>query len=85
MFSLLVRHPMALMPKAPVIFLQYLAALAIVEGVHSYDAGYRGVPLKLKWPNDICMPTSVHILPCMSIPTMALSVALALEHPVSSS
>ena len=54
MFSLVVRHPMSLMPKAPVVFLQYLAALAIVEGVHSYDAGYENVPIKLKWPNDIC-------------------------------
>lgn len=35
-------------------FVQYLAALAIVEGIQSYDRGYRQVPVKLKWPNDIC-------------------------------
>ncbi|MCJ1414096.1 biotin holocarboxylase synthetase [Xylographa parallela] len=53
MFSLVVRHDMSLMPQAPVVFLQYLAALAIVEGINSYDTGYRGFPIKLKWPNDI--------------------------------
>ena len=54
MFSLVVRHDMSLMPKAPVVFLQYLAALAIVEGVRDYDRGYDRLPIKLKWPNDIC-------------------------------
>ena len=54
MFSTVVRHPMSVTSKAPVVFLQYLAALAIVEGVHSYDKGYQTLPLKLKWPNDIC-------------------------------
>ena len=54
MFSLVVRHDMSLMPHAPVVFLQYLAALAIVEGINSYDIGYRDFPIKLKWPNDIC-------------------------------
>ena len=45
---------MSLMPHAPVVFLQYLAAMAIVEGIKDYDAGYQNVPIKLKWPNDIC-------------------------------
>ncbi|MCJ1472751.1 biotin holocarboxylase synthetase [Lambiella insularis] len=53
MFSLVVRHDMSLTPKAPVVFLQYLAALAIVDGINSYDKGYQGFPVKLKWPNDI--------------------------------
>ena len=57
MFSLVVRHDMSLMRQAPVVFLQYLAALAIVEGINSYDTGYRGFPIKLKWPNDICKKT----------------------------
>ena len=60
MFSTLVHHSMTLTPKAPVVFLQYLAALAIVEGIHSYDRGYNKVPIKLKWPNDICKPDSFH-------------------------
>lgn len=51
---------MSLMPKAPVVFLQYLAALAIVEGVHTYDHGYQWVPMRLKWPNDICTPLSLN-------------------------
>ncbi|KAL8944001.1 MAG: hypothetical protein Q9216_000710 [Gyalolechia sp. 2 TL-2023] len=52
-FSTVIRHSMSLMPKAPVVFLQYLAALAIVEGVHTYDHGYQRIPVRLKWPNDI--------------------------------
>ncbi|KAL8748253.1 MAG: hypothetical protein Q9184_007464, partial [Pyrenodesmia sp. 2 TL-2023] len=48
-----VRHSMSLMPQAPVVFLQYLAALAIVEGIKTYDRGYEHMPVRLKWPNDI--------------------------------
>ncbi|KAL8692881.1 MAG: hypothetical protein Q9218_002174 [Villophora microphyllina] len=53
MFSTVVRHPMSLTARAPVVFLQYLAALAIVEGIKTYDHGYQRVPVRLKWPNDI--------------------------------
>jgi biotin--protein ligase len=53
MFSIVVRHETALMAHAPVIFLQYLAALAIVEGVNTYAPGYANLPVRLKWPNDI--------------------------------
>ena len=60
MFSTVVRHPMSLMPTAPVIFLQYLAAMAIVEGIKSYDRGFQKMPVKLKWPNDICMSSPDH-------------------------
>lgn len=58
MFSTVIRHPMSLMPQAPVVFLQYLAALAIVEGIKTYDRGYERIPVRLKWPNDICTPFS---------------------------
>ena len=54
-FSMVVRHDVSLMSTAPVVFLQYLAALAIVEGVKTYDTGYQDIPVRLKWPNDICM------------------------------
>ena len=54
MFSTVVRHEVALMAQAPVVFLQYLAALAIVEGVHTYGPGFQKVSVRLKWPNDIC-------------------------------
>lgn len=54
MFSTVIRHPMAMMQQAPVIFVQYLAALAVIEGIHSYDGDrYKSLPIKLKWPNDI--------------------------------
>jgi biotin---protein ligase len=60
MFSTVIRHPMVLLSRAPVVFVQYLAAMAVVQGVKSYQdsAGpgksrYADVPIKLKWPNDI--------------------------------
>ena len=54
MFSVVIRHPMARMQSAPVVFVQYLAAMAIVNGIKSYDGKlYNDMPVKLKWPNDI--------------------------------
>jgi biotin--protein ligase len=53
MFSTVLRHPMSLSSTAPVVFIQYLCALAIVSGIHNYDRGYSNLPIKLKWPNDI--------------------------------
>ncbi|EHY59008.1 Biotin-protein ligase [Exophiala dermatitidis] len=54
MFSTVIRHPMAQMQSAPVVFVQYLAAMAIVQGIKSYDGTrYQAMPIKLKWPNDI--------------------------------
>lgn len=53
-FSVTMKHPMSHSNTAPVVFIQYLAAIAIVEGIQSYDVGYEDVPVKLKWPNDIC-------------------------------
>ena len=53
MFSTVLRHGLALSNTAPVVFIQYLAALAIVAGIRSYDRGYDKLPVKLKWPNDI--------------------------------
>ncbi|KAL0096829.1 biotin-protein ligase [Phycomyces blakesleeanus] len=50
-FSLVVRHNLGL-TKAPVVFIQYIIALAVVESIRTRD-GYEGVPLRLKWPNDI--------------------------------
>lgn len=53
MFSTVIKHAMGLMQKAPVVFVQYLAALAIVRGIQTYGPGYSALPVKLKWPNDI--------------------------------
>ncbi|KIV89684.1 biotin-[acetyl-CoA-carboxylase] ligase, variant 2 [Exophiala mesophila] len=54
MFSTVIRHPMARMQAAPVVFVQYLAAIAIVNGIKSYEGNlYKDMPVKLKWPNDI--------------------------------
>ena len=51
--STVINHPAHLAPSRPIVFIQYLAAIAIVEAVKSYDSGYEDVPVKLKWPNDI--------------------------------
>lgn len=53
MFSTVIRHPLSVSANAPVVFVQYLAALAIVAGIRNYDRGYERLPVKLKWPNDI--------------------------------
>lgn len=53
MYSTVLRHPLSLSSTAPVVFIQYLAALAIVAGIRSYDKGYSSLPVALKWPNDI--------------------------------
>ncbi|RKF60428.1 Biotin--protein ligase [Erysiphe neolycopersici] len=51
--SVYIKHPLALNATAPVIFVQYVAAMAIVQGIHSYEKGFENLPVKLKWPNDI--------------------------------
>ena len=38
----------------PIVFIQYIAAIAIVEAIQSYGQGYEKIPVKIKWPNDIC-------------------------------
>ncbi|GAB7363651.1 hypothetical protein MBLNU230_g4221t1 [Neophaeotheca triangularis] len=53
MFSTVMRHSMALSQTAPVVFIQYIAALAISAGIRNYDTGYERLPIRLKWPNDI--------------------------------
>ncbi|KAJ6172046.1 hypothetical protein N7470_001113 [Penicillium chermesinum] len=52
-FSTVVRHPIEKIQSAPVVFIQYLAAMAIVKGIKSYAKGYEQIPVKLKWPNDV--------------------------------
>lgn len=54
MFSIVIKHAVSNMTRAPVVFIQYIAAIAIAQGIKSYDKGYENMPIKLKWPNDIC-------------------------------
>lgn len=54
MWSTVIRHPQQLDSQAPVVFMQYLVALAIVEAIKNYGAGYEEMSVRLKWPNDIC-------------------------------
>ena len=58
MFSTKFTHPLALNVSAPVVFIQYLAAIAVAEAVRTYGISdgvneYFNVPVRLKWPNDI--------------------------------
>ncbi|KND86949.1 Biotin--protein ligase, partial [Tolypocladium ophioglossoides CBS 100239] len=52
-FSTIINHPAHLAVSRPVVFIQYIAAVAIVEAIRSLDVGYENLPVKLKWPNDI--------------------------------
>ncbi|RPB16402.1 class II aaRS and biotin synthetase [Morchella conica CCBAS932] len=62
-WSTVIRHAAHLGATAPVVFIQYLVALAVVEAVKSYDngndndKGYAEMPVRLKWPNDIYAAT----------------------------
>jgi biotin-(acetyl-CoA carboxylase) ligase len=58
--STVINHPAHLAAARPVVFIPYLAAIAIIEAIHSYDLGYGVLPVKLKWPNDICKSTACH-------------------------
>ncbi|KAM0246375.1 hypothetical protein ACHAQJ_010245 [Trichoderma viride] len=53
LFSVVINHPAHLAASRPIVFIQYIAAVAIVEAIRSYDTGYENMPVKLKWPNDI--------------------------------
>ncbi|ODH34883.1 biotin-[acetyl-CoA-carboxylase] ligase [Paracoccidioides brasiliensis] len=53
MFSTVIKHSVENMNRAPVVFIQYIAAIAIIQGIKRYDKGYENMPVKLKWPNDI--------------------------------
>ncbi|KAF6521329.1 hypothetical protein HZS61_015587 [Fusarium oxysporum f. sp. conglutinans] len=52
-FSTVINHPAHLAVSRPVVFIQYITAIAMVEAVQSYDRSYEDIPIKLKWPNDI--------------------------------
>ncbi|KAK9240763.1 biotin-protein ligase [Lipomyces kononenkoae] len=52
-FSIVIRHPMAITPVAPIVFVQYIASLAIVEAIRTYGPGYDELDVRLKWPNDV--------------------------------
>lgn len=41
------------MRQAHPLFVQYLAAMGVVEAVKAYGEGYDDILVRLKWPNDI--------------------------------
>lgn len=52
-FSTILKHSLSLSDSAPVVFVQYLAAMAIISGIQNYDKSWKKLPVKLKWPNDV--------------------------------
>ncbi|KAG6810835.1 hypothetical protein H0H92_010130 [Tricholoma furcatifolium] len=53
-FSVLLRVPLSSFPASKLVFVQYLFALAVVEGCRDESVlGKRGKYIRLKWPNDI--------------------------------
>ncbi|KAK3316494.1 biotin-protein ligase [Apodospora peruviana] len=57
LWSTVINHPANLAASRPIVFIQYLAAIAIVEAVKNFNeyraADWARIPIKLKWPNDI--------------------------------
>ena len=53
--STVISHPHKITFSRPIVFIQYLAGVAIVEAIQSYGQGYDQLEIKLKWPNDVCM------------------------------
>jgi biotin---protein ligase len=52
--STVINHPAQYAASRPIVFIQYLAAVAIVEAIQSYGpGGYSDLPVKIKWPNDV--------------------------------
>ncbi|ROW01227.1 hypothetical protein VMCG_05938 [Cytospora schulzeri] len=59
-FSTVINHPAHIGASRPVVFVQYLMAIAIVEAIRGYDGvatprggAYADLPVRLKWPNDV--------------------------------
>ncbi|KAL8347278.1 hypothetical protein RB601_003213 [Gaeumannomyces tritici] len=52
-FSTVINHPAHLVASRPIVFIQYVASIALIEAIQSYGQGYSDMPVRLKWPNDI--------------------------------
>lgn len=90
MFSTVIRHPMEKIQSSSVVFIQYLAAMAVVKGIKSYDKGYENIPVKMKWPNDVCkytwtiQPANINGHQMHSTPTARKSSTIAKSAEFSS-
>ncbi|VEU24075.1 DEKNAAC105247 [Brettanomyces naardenensis] len=51
--STLHKLPLPSAQRSPIVFLQYLSAMAFTKAIWEYGEGYSEVPLRIKWPNDI--------------------------------
>lgn len=39
--------------SSPIVFIQYISSMALIEAIWKYGDGYSEIPLGIKWPNDI--------------------------------
>lgn len=53
LMSVVINHPAHIAATRPIVFIQYLSAIAVIQAIKSYGKGYEHLPVKLKWPNDI--------------------------------
>ncbi|EDN05029.1 conserved hypothetical protein [Histoplasma mississippiense (nom. inval.)] len=84
MFSIVIKHAVSNMTRAPVVFIQYIAAIAIAQGIKSYDKGYENMPIKLKWPNDICILVNAHYSSAEYIAVVGIGINALNPSPTTS-
>lgn len=51
--SFLVHLPVQKAQVAPIVFIQYLSAMAYTKAILTYSDKAKDIPVKIKWPNDI--------------------------------
>lgn len=51
--SNLVKLPMSVTQQSPIVFFQYLSAMAYTKAILEYDDRCKMIPVKIKWPNDV--------------------------------
>lgn len=39
--------------RTPIVFIQYICSMAIIEAIWHYGEGYSEIPVRIKWPNDV--------------------------------
>ncbi|KAF6015795.1 hypothetical protein HII12_000587 [Brettanomyces bruxellensis] len=39
--------------RTPIVFIQYLCSMALIEAIWHYGDGYSEIPVRIKWPNDV--------------------------------
>ncbi len=51
--SIFNRMSMEQAQRTPIVFIQYLCSMALIEAIWHYGDGYSEIPVRIKWPNDV--------------------------------